>query len=71
MTSVLRLGAAVAIVGGAFWAYGLSADGAAAAACGLLLLVLSLHDAETRELPLRYTLGGIAAALGWAALRLG
>jgi prepilin signal peptidase PulO-like enzyme (type II secretory pathway) len=32
--------------------------------------VLSLHDAEKRELPLRYTLGGIAAALLWAALRM-
>ncbi|HEX8211282.1 MAG TPA: prepilin peptidase [Longimicrobium sp.] len=71
MTSVLRFAAAVAIVGGALWAYGPGADGAAAAVCGLLLLVLSLHDAETRELPLRYTLGGIAAALLWAALRMG
>ena len=59
------------MVGGTLWAYGPGADGAAAAVCGLLLLVLSLHDAETRELPLRYTLGGIAAALVWAAVRMG
>lgn len=71
MTSVLRFAAALAIIGGALWAYGPGVDGAAAGACGLLLLVLSLHDAETRELPLRYTLGGIAAALLWAALRMG
>jgi len=67
----MRATAAVAIVGGALWAYGPGTDGAAAAVCGLLLLVLSLHDAATRELPLRYTLGGIAAALLWSAVRLG
>lgn len=71
MTSAPRFVAAAVVVAGALWAYGPGADGAAAAACGLLLLVLSLHDAQTRELPLRYTLGGIAAALLWAALRLG
>lgn len=71
MTAVLRFAAAVAVVAGALWAYGPGADGVAAAVCGLLLLVLSLHDAATHELPLRYTLGGIAAVLLWAALRLG
>jgi leader peptidase (prepilin peptidase)/N-methyltransferase len=71
VNSVTRSAAAVAVVAGALWAYGPGADGAAAAACGLLLLVLSLHDAATRELPLRYTLGGIAAALLWSALRMG
>jgi prepilin signal peptidase PulO-like enzyme (type II secretory pathway) len=71
VTTLLRGVAAVTVIAGALWAYGPGADGLAAAVCGLLLLVLSLHDAETRELPLRYTLGGIAAALVWAALRLG
>lgn len=71
MTILPRITAAVAVVAGALWAYGPGADGAAAAVCGLLLLALSLHDTATRELPLRYTLGGIAAALLWAALRLG
>jgi prepilin signal peptidase PulO-like enzyme (type II secretory pathway) len=71
VTAVLRFAAAVAVVAGALWAYGPGADGVAAAVCGLLLLVLSLHDAATHELPLRYTLGGIAAVLLWAALRLG
>jgi prepilin signal peptidase PulO-like enzyme (type II secretory pathway) len=71
VNSVLRSAAAVAVVAGALWAYGLGADGVAAAVCGLLLLALSLHDAATRELPLRYTLGGIAAALLWTALRMG
>lgn len=70
MSSILRFAAAVTIVGGALWAYGPGADGVAAATCGLILLVLSLHDAETRELPLRYTLGGISAALLWAALHI-
>lgn len=71
MTILPRIAAAAAVGAGALWAYGPGADGVAAAVCGLLVLALSLHDAETRELPLRYTLGGIAAALVWAALRLG
>ena len=72
MTAVpVRCAAAFAVVAGALWAYGPGGDGVAAALCGLLLLALSLHDAATRELPLRYTLGGIAAALLWAALRMG
>lgn len=59
------------VAGGALWAYGPGADGAAAAAFGLLLLLLSAHDARTREIPLRYTLGGTGAALAWAAFRMG
>lgn len=50
---------------------GSGADAVAAAACGLLLLAISVHDARTSEIPLRYTLGGSAAALGWAGVHNG
>jgi prepilin signal peptidase PulO-like enzyme (type II secretory pathway) len=70
-TALRRAPLAAAVVGGAFWAYGPGADGAAAAVCGLVLLALSLHDAHTSEIPLRYTLGGTLAALLWAAVRMG
>ncbi len=63
--------AAAAAAAGALWAYGPGADGAAAAACGVALVALAAHDARTHEIPLRYTLGGTAAALLWAAARLG
>jgi prepilin signal peptidase PulO-like enzyme (type II secretory pathway) len=52
-------------------AHGSGADLLAAAACGLLLLAISVHDARTGEIPLRYTLGGSAAALAWAGVRMG
>ncbi|HEX8361898.1 MAG TPA: prepilin peptidase [Longimicrobium sp.] len=58
-------------IGGAQRAYGYGAHGVAAAACGLLLLAISVHDARTGEIPLRYTLGGTAAALVWAGFRTG
>jgi prepilin signal peptidase PulO-like enzyme (type II secretory pathway) len=52
---------------GALRAY---ADGVAGVAFGLVLLAISLHDARTGEIPLRYTLGGSLAALAWAGLRM-
>jgi prepilin signal peptidase PulO-like enzyme (type II secretory pathway) len=55
---------------GALRAYGTSADGVAGVAFGLVLLAVSLHDARTGEIPLRYTLGGSLAALAWAGLRM-
>ncbi|HEX8831156.1 MAG TPA: prepilin peptidase, partial [Longimicrobium sp.] len=56
---------------GALQAYRSGAGVLAAAACGLLLLLISVHDARTGEIPLRYTLGGSAAALAWAGVRMG
>lgn len=61
----------IADVAGALRVHGFGADVLAAAACGLLLLLISVHDARTGEIPLRYTLGGSAAALAWACVRLG
>ncbi len=47
------------------------ADSLATAACGALLVAIVVHDARTGEIPLRYTLGGGAAALAWTVFRMG
>lgn len=70
MSACLRC-AALAVEGGigALRSYGF-ADWVAAAAFVLVLLAAAVHDGRTGEIPLRYTLGGSAAALMSAGFRM-